>query len=186
MWGIKLITGVLNAGKKIVGSNTTKIDPVVTRRILNNGNGKMRCVVKGFGEGNYKPSDIVSKSLINNSRNLRFRKVIAGFTGEKGQVKLTSPQFASFVKFMPIFRIPKLIRHYVANASTTRNVIRGFNSKTQESLKTTKAIVQTTNENLNSERVVVQGFGGNASKPVFKTVTWQNSTPRTVVKGFNG
>lgn len=37
-----------------------------------------------------------------------------------------------------------------------------------------------------TERVVVQGFGGNSANKIYKLIEQNKNTPRTVVKGFLG
>ncbi len=37
-----------------------------------------------------------------------------------------------------------------------------------------------------TERVVVQGFGGNSANKIYKPIEQNKNTPRTVVKGFLG
>ena len=187
MWQVKLITGIVNGlkaagrGKKVVRKT-----PIIARSIINKGNGQLRTVVKGFGNGNLTADDVLKYAKNNSSIFGSFRKVVAGFTGKTGELQRVLPSMMSRVKFFPGFRIPKLTRHYVANANSARNVVNGFSTSTNKALKVNKALPNRKPVQMfQQERVVIQGFGGDSTKPVYKKTELKPTTQRTVVKGFS-
>lgn len=170
--------------------NVAKSVPINTigRTIVSKGNGQRRVIIEGFGGRNLEPESYFKLVDIRNMSNLR--PVISGFTGKFKVKQMTAWPGKGFVRFFPKFRLPKMSRHIVHDINSSRIEIKGFSADAAQNAPSIKKINSTSNSpkkiELAQERVVIQGFGGNPTKPVYKKIDTTNPKPRTVIKGFLG
>ena len=78
---------------------------------------------------------------------------------------------------------------YFNDNQKNRIKVSGFrpnDTNTQTVQQNTSIQLQAKDDLKAKERIVVQGFRGDASKPLFKQLDTSNATPRAVVKGFLG
>lgn len=185
---------LLNFGIKAVKKAVKPMAPMIGRTIKRVGNGQPRVIVKGFGGTNLGTHTPGKSGQLMNSPFLR--PVVMGFAGQPGKVYL-KPITASLDKarliFFPNFRTPMMTRHVVYDVRTTRRVVLGFNVNdlVKSKFVTSGTKMPTPNTPLKppevaTERVVVQGFGGNSANKIYKPIEQNKNTPRTVVKGFLG
>jgi len=183
MWQKDLVS----CGVKAVGRAAKPF--FISRTIRQTGNKMPRTIIKGFTGPNIEAKEHFRKLFNLQCRNIR--PIIAGFTGRPNMGRLnTVPGNKAFVKFFPKFRIPKMTRHVVFDVKTSRISVTGFKNATPEIITNGSFVPTPVNPlqrpEIATERVVIQGFGGNSSKPVIKQVPTAQISPRTVVKGFLG
>ena len=192
MWQKELINLGIDAGKKIVkAARQTAPKTVFGRAIKQAGNGKSRVIVGGFTGPNL---DAVNHNkLVQRRISMNIRPVVTGFTGIPGVLKLkqmTGMPNRGGLRFFPNFRLPKMTRHVVHDIQTTRKAVVGF---TTENMQKTDFVTNGSpivpgqpvkKPEVVTERVVVQGFGGNSAQKIYKTMEQDKNTQRTVVKGF--
>ena len=180
---------------KILAKNITKTIPnnstlnVFARRIASKGNGQRRAIIKGFSNANIDETNYFSRIDSFNFWNLR--PVVTGFSKEERSLvrRISLPQNKANIRFFPNYKLPNISRHVVYDIPTQRIQVQGFGSHTEAvtgSIATKPIKLPTKDEIIAQERIVVQGFGGDASKPIYKKMNNDNSKPRTVVKGFSG
>lgn len=192
MWQKELINLGIDAGKKIVkAARQTAPKTVFGRAIKQAGNGKSRVIVGGFTGPNL---DAVNHNkLVQRRISMNIRPVVTGFTGIPGVLKLkqmTGMPNRGGLRFLPNYRLPKMTRHVVHDIQTTRKAVVGF---TTENMQKTDFVTNGSpivpgqpvkKPEVVTERVVVQGFGGNSAQKIYKTMEQDKNTQRTVVKGF--
>lgn len=180
---------------KIIAKTITKSIPknpslnVFARKIVSKGNGQRRTIVKGFGGVNLDETNHFNK--IDNFNFWNIRPVVTGFSNEGRPLvkKISLPQNKANIRFFPNYKSLRISRHFVYDIPTQRVQVKGFGGNTETvtgSIPTKPVKLPTRDEILAQERVVVQGFGGDSTKPIYKKMDNSNSTPRTVVKGFLG
>ncbi len=180
---------------KLIGQVIRKTAPKITklnvyaRTIASKGNGQRRAIIKGFGGANLEET-----SHFNRLTNLNFwnlRPVVTGFAsdGKFYAKRISLPQNRARMRFFQNNNNLKMSRHVVHDIPSTRIQVKGFCTHDKNitgSLPTQPVKLPTKDEIFAQERVVVQGFGGNSAKPIYKQMDNTNSKPRTVVKGFGG
>ncbi len=179
MWEIKLLNATMKASAK---RPVRSLSRTFSRTIKQQGNGLKRTVVSGFNGPNLDEIHFKRLSVLEQAN---VRVVISGFGGKKGLFKrIPGIPNRGFVRFFPISKSNRIQRHVVYDVPTQRRVVNGF------SLNTDPIIVSKGTPNVPfqkpqivTERVVVQGFGENTSKPIYKQMPTEEKT-RTVVKGF--
>lgn len=180
---------------KLIAKNITKNiskNPslnVFARRIVSKGNGQRRVIIKGFGGANINEANYFSR--IDNFNFWNLRPVVTGFSKEERSLvrRISLPQNKANIRFFPNYKSPKMSRHVVYDIPTKRIQVQGFGSHTESvtgSIPTEQIKLPTKDEIIAQERIVVQGFGGDSSKPIYKKMNNDNSKPRTVIKGFSG
>ena len=195
MWQKELINLGLDVFKK-----TTKVTrktvqaraPLFGRTIRQAGNGKERVVVGGFTGPNL--DTVNHNKLVQRRISMNIRPVVTGFTGIPGIIRfkqMTGMPNRGWVRFFPNFRLPKMTRHVVSDVKTSRKVVTGFSSDVSKEKIVTKGNIVPSPANpvkppeVATERVVVQGFGGNPQNKITKPLNPQkNDSPRTIVRGF--
>lgn len=179
MWEMKLLNATMKASAK---RPARRLSQTFSRTIKQQGNGLKRTVVSGFNGPNLDEIHFKRLSVLEQAN---ARVVISGFGGQKGLFKrISGIPNRGFVRFFPISKSNRIQRHVVYDVPTQRKVVNGF------SLSSDPIIVSKGTPNvpfqkpqIATERVVVQGFGGNTSKPIYKQMPTEEKT-RTIVKGF--
>lgn len=178
MWEMKLLKAV---------STCTPLRTFA--RTIAKGNGQRRVIVEGFAGRNFDP--IEHFKLMDLRIAMNFRPVIGGFTGRFGLKQITARPNTGFLRFYSQTQRPNMTRHLVYDIQPPRIAIRGFNCtstgpKIVGEIPKGPVTLPKAKEIYADERVVIQGFGGDAQKPVYKKMDLTNSTPRKVIKGFGG
>ena len=191
MWQKELINLGIDAGKKIVkAARQTAPKTVFGRAIKQAGNGKSRVIVGGFTGPNL--DKIQHNNLLQMLNIMNVRPVVKGFAVTPGKIHVQKllNQNTGVLRFLPNYRLPKMTRHVVHDIQTTRKAVVGFGT---ENMQKTDFVTNGSpivpgqpvkKPEVVTERVVVQGFGGNSAQKIYKTMEQNKNTQRTVVKGF--
>ena len=191
------VKGDIMLGKILFGviKKSTRRLPIKTfgRTIASKGNGQRRFIVEGFSGRNIEPSSHFMRLARLNQANQR--PVIKGFNPHYNEFQgtIVKPMPSKInrggVKFFPNFSTTRITRHIVHDNQKNRIKVSGFrpnDTNTQTVQQNTSIQLQAKDDLKAKERIVVQGFRGDASKPLFKQLDTSNATPRAVVKGFLG
>lgn len=185
MWQVDFAKGLFNAARKTV--KTQSIPRVFGRAIKQTGNGMRRQIISGFGGPNLDENHF---KLLNYYAQRNIRPIIAGFTGPKNSARyITAQPGRAIMRFFPNFQMPKMQRHVVFNVETKRIAVKGFTDSAEPGIKIvsngTPGAAKIAAEKVTpaTERVVIQGFGGNSAEKIMKPI--DRNSPRTFVKGFN-
>ena len=165
-----------------------------SRAIKSNGNGQQRVIVSGFGGPNLNAEWHFRQ--IDFQHRFNYRPVVKGFNqnlrGYDGMITkhLSGKPGAGQLKFFPRGRSMRMSRHLVFDLLPHRIAVKGFSNDAQKGVKVVgeppkpSVTLPKREELIAQERVVIQGFGGDASKPVYKKMDTANSESRKVIKGF--
>lgn len=162
-----------------------------SRTIASKGNGQQRVIVSGFGGPNLD-ADTHFK-MLDYLRKFNYRPVVKGFNQNlqvyKGIIGKKMPGNQR-LKFFPRYRGKGVSKHIVPDIQPQRIAVQGFSNEVQKGVKVVGGPIKQPvtlpkrEELIAQERVVIQGFGGDASKPVYKKMDSANTEARKVIRGF--
>lgn len=165
-----------------------------SRTIASKGNGQQRVIVSGFGGPNLN-ADTHFK-MLDYMRKFNYRPVVKGFNYKLMDYKpmiakpLTGRPGTGQVKFFSQGRNIRMSRHVVYDFQPPRIAVQGFSNEVQKGVKVVgeplkpSVTLPKREELIAQERVVIQGFGGDASKSVYKKMDSANTEARKVIRGF--
>lgn len=189
-----MLKSLYNVGEKIIQNNSKVNSQKLFARTISRGNGQRRVIVSGFSGANLQPESHFRSVDCRNMFN--YRPVIKGFNPKYINYDymvtkhMTALPGKGIVRFFPQWQNPKMTRHVVYDIQPPRVAVKGFNMDHSTGVKITGEMpkqpvtLPSGKELIANERVVIQGFSGDSSKPVLKQMDLNNNKPRTVVKGF--